>query len=179
MNATIEPMHLLRTIAPTDIDPEEPTGDPSAYKPRSAARAVVFDDNQRVALMHVSKHGYYKLPGGGLEPGEEPAGALERELLEELGCESRVTREVGTIVTYFLERWHEVQTDTCYIAMKAGDGTAVSLTDFEIEEGQEAVWVATIEEAIRLVGDARPEAMDGKLIQQRDVTFLKEAAKLI
>jgi hypothetical protein len=39
--------------------------------------------------------------------------------------------------------------------------------------------VATIEEAIRLVGDARPEAMDGKLIQQRDVTFLKEAAKLI
>ena len=178
MSATIELMQLLRTITPTDISPDKPTGDREAYKPRPAARAVVFDESQQVALMHVSKHGYYKLPGGGVEAGEEPAQALEREVLEELGCKAQVVREVGTIVTYFLERWHEAQTDTCYIVLKAGSSTTPSLTDFEIGEGQEAVWASTIEEAIQLVRSATPKAMDGKLIQQRDLTFLEEAAKL-
>ena len=55
------------------------------YKPRTAARAVLKKDG-RIALLHVTKHNYYKLPGGGVDEGESIEQALERELLEEVGC---------------------------------------------------------------------------------------------
>ena len=34
--------------------------------------------------------GGWELPGGKVDPGEEPAGAVRREVTEELGCEVRV-----------------------------------------------------------------------------------------
>jgi 8-oxo-dGTP pyrophosphatase MutT (NUDIX family) len=61
------------------------------------ARAVLLDSNGQVHLLFVSKHGYHKLPGGGLEEGEDAAQALERELMEEVGCKAEVITELGTI----------------------------------------------------------------------------------
>ncbi len=39
--------------------------------------------------------GRWELPGGKVEPGEQPADALEREIAEELGCEIEVTAWLG------------------------------------------------------------------------------------
>ncbi len=45
---------------------------------------IVFDESGRVLLQH-SKDGGWWLPGGGVDPGEEPADAVIREVWEETG----------------------------------------------------------------------------------------------
>lgn len=68
---------------------------PDKFEIREAARAVVFDENNFMPLLFVSKHNYHKLPGGGIEKGENKMQGLEREFLEETGCEIEVDREIG------------------------------------------------------------------------------------
>lgn len=40
---------------------------------------------------------YWTLPGGGIEPGEEPALAVRREVFEEVGLEVTAAREVAQV----------------------------------------------------------------------------------
>ena len=55
------------------------------------ALAYIFDINGRVLIAKrpQGKHmaGFWEFPGGMLEPGESPAQAIEREILEELAIE--------------------------------------------------------------------------------------------
>ena len=41
-----------------------------AYKIRKASRSIVLNNLHEVALLYVSKNNYHKLPGGGIEVGE-------------------------------------------------------------------------------------------------------------
>ena len=54
---------------------------------RSSVIVVAFDEHERVLLV---RHSYgpqvWSLPGGGIERGETPEQAAEREVREELGC---------------------------------------------------------------------------------------------
>ncbi|MFD6139902.1 NUDIX hydrolase [Promicromonospora sp. NPDC060271] len=54
---------------------------------RVAAYAVITDDQGRMLLPHWSEHAHsgWTMPGGGLDPGEDPADAAVREVLEETG----------------------------------------------------------------------------------------------
>ncbi|MFI6849243.1 NUDIX domain-containing protein [Kitasatospora sp. NBC_00085] len=51
----------------------------------SAAIAVVLDDQGRVLLIQRADDGRWALPGGILDPGEQPADGVVRECLEETG----------------------------------------------------------------------------------------------
>jgi 8-oxo-dGTP pyrophosphatase MutT (NUDIX family) len=60
-----------------------------------AVRGVVFDDAGRVLLGQRADNGRWGLIAGILEPGEEPAQGLEREILEETGVVAVAERLVA------------------------------------------------------------------------------------
>jgi 8-oxo-dGTP pyrophosphatase MutT (NUDIX family) len=70
------------------LNPENVTEDEvKTYSVREAARAVVLDDDNNVALLHATATDYYKLPGGGLDDDVDKIVALKRECIEEIGCD--------------------------------------------------------------------------------------------
>ena len=143
-------------------------------RPRTAARAILRRKGL-VALLRVSKHNYYKLPGGGLEEGESVQEGLEREVLEEVGCSIRVKGEVGESVEH---RTHigVVQTSNCFLAEAMKEGKPRFMDD-EVADGFRLLWVS-LDEAIRLVGNSKPDTYDGRFIVKRDLEFLKAAKRL-
>lgn len=57
---------------------------------------VLSDDGRRVLLMRREIFVFWDLPGGGIEPGEDPAAAAVRECREETGFDVSIDRLVGT-----------------------------------------------------------------------------------
>ena len=147
----------------------------ATLKQRTAARAVVFDTNNHVALLHAGKNGYYKLPGGGIEPGEDPKQAHVRECMEELGCSIDVRGEVGKIIEY---RRDLHQTSYCYLATLVGMQNAPHYTEEELAEEFEYLW-KPLSEAIDLVSQATPTNLEGTFIKERDARFLRETQTLL
>ncbi len=167
-------MKLLREIHHSEIVPNAVNKDHTNFRERHAARAIVADDNDRVALLHVGKYNYHKLPGGGVEDNEDIEQALERELLEEIGCRAIVTGELGKIVEY-RDEWNMMQISYCYLAKQIGEVGLPDFTEKELREGFTIVWVNNIADAIILLEQDTPEEYGGKFIRERDLTFLKAA----
>lgn len=71
-------MRLLFQIDTKDYNPNGTV----CFRP--SVRAIIIE-NGKVAMVHSEKYNYYKLPGGGIEPGESKEEALMRETLEETG----------------------------------------------------------------------------------------------
>ncbi len=169
-------MKPLLTIKEQDINPDSLDVDVSAFRKRSAARAVLLDKNGQVYLLNVSKHGYHKLPGGGIDEDEEIKQALGRELLEEVGCKAEIIAELGTIVEYRnYDDGGLKQTSYCYLAKQVGEQVDSALEEDELAEGMFEVKVMNIDEAIALLAKDRPDNLEGKFIQRRDTAFLRAA----
>lgn len=168
--------HLL-TITQQDILPDAPKVDTSTFRERAAARAVLLDPDGQVYLLNVSVHGYHKLPGGGIDEGEDIQTAMRRELLEEVGCEAEIIGEIGIIVEF---RDHDKlkQTSYCYLARQAGEQRESALEEGELEEGMYEVKAKDIDDAINLLEKDAPDNTEGEFIRRRDLCFL-EAAKSV
>lgn len=52
---------------------------------RTGARAILFDNDNRIALVYEHKYNHYKLPGGNVEVGESLEQTVRREIKEEVG----------------------------------------------------------------------------------------------
>jgi ADP-ribose pyrophosphatase YjhB (NUDIX family) len=64
---------------------------------RVAAYAVIVDSEHRMLLAHWNegRRAAWTLPGGGLEPGEEPERAVRREVREETGYKVAIDELLG------------------------------------------------------------------------------------
>ncbi len=156
-----------------EIRDKGPEADRLCTETREAARAVAFDEDGRMPVLFVGKHGYHKLPGGGIETGEDVMQALAREMKEETGCGIEVTGEIGTIVEYRTE-WHIKQTSYCYLAKITSKGET-AFDDGEKEDDFKLVWM-TLDEAIETLEKDQPDNYyDGGFIRERDLAFLKKA----
>lgn len=166
-------METLRIIRDIDLGLE--TSEPTAWRERLAGRAVVFDANNQIALLHVTRRGYHKLPGGGVEEGEDIQTALQREALEEIGCSITDLKELGIIEEYRND-FSQHQTSHCFVARVAGEKGSPQFTQEEQEDGFEIVWLS-LDKAIEQLETERTrvEAYEGKFMNARDLTFLLAA----
>lgn len=57
------------------------------------ASAIVFDDQERVLLVHHDRLGQWLYPGGHVDANEDPAQAALREVAEETGVHAEVLRD--------------------------------------------------------------------------------------
>lgn len=96
---------VIATIADGDVG--LPTVQTSHEKSvRTGARAILFDDDNEVALVYETAYDHYKLPGGCVEPGETLEQALRREIAEEVGATIRSIRYIGVVESH-LARYNE------------------------------------------------------------------------
>ena len=167
-------MKLIKEIKDQDLGFEKKKGFLSL---REAARAVLFNEERKIALLYVNSHNFYKLPGGGVESGEYVEDALEREVLEEAGCNIEIIKEIGQINE---ERTHfgKFQKSYCYLGKVKGSIGKPSFTLGEIADGFELQW-HSIDKAIELAEGTETDDYMGKFVKERLLTVLKEAKKLI
>ena len=162
-------MKLLRELYHNHNNSDKPC---EKFRLRKAARSLVLNHNSEIALMNVSKHGYYKLPGGGIELGEDIQKALAREIKEEVGAKIEVLRELGCIVEYGNEL-ELLQINYCFVSKLIGKLEKPEFTETELSDGFALEW-HTIEKAIKLLETCKPTVLIGKGIVSRDLTFLNE-----
>lgn len=159
-----------------EIKDKEWPGDLSALKFREASRAIIFDEHNLIPMLFVSKHNFHKLPGGGINPGENKIEALIREIREETGCEIEVIGEVGQIVEH-RSKWNLKQVSYCYLGKIILKGK-LDFTNEEIKDGFQLVWLS-LDEAISRIEKEKPEHYEGSFIVQRDLIFLQKAKEIL
>lgn len=162
-------MKKIKTIKFNNITEK----DVSHFKEREASRAIVFDEDKNIGILYVSKYKYHKLPGGGVESEESRADALKRECLEEIGCNIKITDELGEIIEY-RDKWSLKQHSYCYIAKVVGEKLDPSFTEKEKENGFLIKWIK-LSEALQLLENDNPKDYEGMFIKERDASFLRES----
>jgi 8-oxo-dGTP diphosphatase len=171
-------MTPVKIIHDADIGSDIPA--PDAYRERTSARAIVFNDEKKIATTYATKLRLHKLPGGGVEEGETLEDALSRELIEEIGCRVKNVREFA-IVEEYRNKYALHHTSHCFLAELAGEVGATDMDEDEIAVGFVNQWLP-IEETIRVIeSEIGEETHDyqWKFIRQRELAFLKEAARIM
>lgn len=167
-------MKKIATLTDREIHNESPLKDKGNYTVRKAARAILFDNDNKIALLNLTKMGNHKLPGGGIEDGEDIHLALAREIQEEVGCAAEILGEVG-VIEEFRDKFKLHQQSYCYLAKVVGEKGDPNFTEKEISEGFEIVWVDDIGSAIELMKTGKPSNYEGGFILKRDILFLESA----
>jgi len=111
---------------------------------KQTVRAVILRGGKMV--MQKSRSGEYKIPGGGIEQGEDIAAALYREVLEEAGMKIALESmtEIGEIIELrcdIFEPEKKFQRHTYYYLCEiTEEGLPLRLTESEQEQGFTCVW---------------------------------------
>lgn len=168
-------MNIIGTITEDNFERKSTPEKWSSYRTRPAARAILLNELSEIALMHVSKHHYFKLPGGGMDDGESAQDALMRELAEEVGTQAiDIIAEIGQVDEY-RDRWEVKSTHYGFVAKVIGELNRPERTEKEIEHGYETIWAKDINEAIELVQSGKPAEYGQDFEKQRELTFLESA----
>lgn len=162
---------ILATINPDDVTPAELM----TFSVRTAARAVVFDVAGKIALLSVTTHGYHKLPGGGIEAGEDITKALARECQEELGCALYIGESLGEIHEY-RKLYTQHQISYCFTAQVDGMVGVPTFTPQEMADGFEVEWY-TPAQALMILQSETPDDYIGSFIVVRDALIIAQLAR--
>lgn len=169
-------MGLIKLV--TDIQLGLETKKMRKPKTRYAARGIVIDDNNKVALFYKAKKNEYKLPGDEIKDGSKEE-TFMLAALNETGCDIDIVYDMGTI-----EEWktHEnfKQISYVYIGKVVKNRHELKLSKEDKKAGSVVVWV-TINEAIKLISKCYNELKETdsdsiysiKFMVIRDLEILK------
>lgn len=144
------------------------------YTVRHAVRIIVMNISGEIAILYAKKDDYYKLPGGGIEEGENHQAAGTREAMEEIGCRIKMSKRcLAMTEEWRLGKLHLHQISHCYIAHVLEDTGNTALTEEEIEDGLEHRWVH-VDAAINLMKEAKPTSVFGMSVKERDLFFVEK-----
>ena len=124
------------------------------HRIRPGAYAVILRGSDVLLTYQAAPHFEYQLPGGGIDPGENPIAALHREVLEETGWRISAPRRLGAYRRFtFMPDYgfHAEKICTIYMAQ------AVRCLGAPREEGHSAVW-SDIGAASKLVASPGDQA---------------------
>lgn len=108
-------------------------------------RGIIVRDG-KLAMQYSNRDGEYKIPGGGMEPGETYVDALVREVKEETGLFVLPNKAVplGEILEVRKDIFDETKKYIChslfYYCEETGEEEELHLTRSEIEKGYKVKW---------------------------------------
>lgn len=138
---------------------------------RLGARGIIFNSEHKIAILYKKMKNEYKLIGGGVEASEEPMETFKREALEEAGCVIKIITSLGTIEEHKSQDNFK-QTSFVYLAQVVENKNELHLTEQEIGEGSEVLWV-DLEEAIDLIKNSENNILPSKFEENMSVYHTK------
>ena len=145
------------------------------YVDRHAVRIITKSDKDEIVIIYAKKGNYYKLPGGGVEKGEDHRLAGEREAMEETGCKVTLDQDCFAVTEEWRNDLH--QTSYCYAARLVEDTGAIELTEDELVDGLQHEWIS-IRAAIEKMKASQPTSELGRFIRERDIYFVETYADM-
>lgn len=92
-------MEYFSVITDKDIF-GDPMPEPKEYIDRPTVKGIIFDSENRIALLWHPTENYGLFPGGGIEEGETKEGAFLRECKEEIGCAVEILSDLGCALQF-------------------------------------------------------------------------------
>lgn len=171
-------MNFIGRISDSDIGEKEVICEnPNT---RTAVRAILINNDNKIAILHKKNKNEYKLVGGGVDEGEDYEEALKRETLEEAGCKIEILNELGYIEEY-RGKMNFKQTSYVYIAKVIEDTKVLHLTQKEIDEGSEICWFEpkeALDKICECYNNIKPSKYSSiystKIIIKRDMCILQK-----
>jgi len=161
-------MEQIKLINLENVSEEEA----NKYDFRETARAVVLNRDNLVALVYAKNRNYFTVPGGGIDENENHEMAAKREVKEEIGYDIEIIKEIG-FTTEYRKPSGLKQIAYCYLAKIVGEKGEPNLTQDEIEEGCETLWLS-IEDAIKKIQETNNDIYWWPYVKIREVAFLEE-----
>lgn len=171
-------MKILKEITEENFYPAAPHIESTTFDRRISVRAVMIDENKSVALLRLNAFHAHKLPGGGIDKGEDAMQALERELMEETGCTAEIINELGKVIEY-RDQSNLIQESYSYLVRQYNQKGTPSYSENERSQECELIWTKDINEAIQLIKKDVSSNYAGLFIQQRDLTILLAAKAIL
>lgn len=170
-------MQLIKRITDSDILGGAPEFMETIS--RYGSRGVLVDDMFNVAMMYMSKINLYKLPGGGINEGENSRDAFLREIKEETGYEAEIIHELGCIEEHKSKN-NFMQYSYCFIAIANKSIGNTMLTESESQLGMTVEWM-TFEKALEVMDCSTSNCKEysTKFMILRDKTILEKAINLL
>ena len=138
---------------------------------RLGARGIVFNQENKIAILYKKMKKEYKLVGGGIDKNEDSIKAFQRECFEEAGCEVEIDACLGTIEELKTQDDFK-QISYVYVAHVINNIGHTNYTKQEIHEGSEILWL-DIEEAMRLILDSEEKVVASKYDGEKSVYHTK------